>query len=115
MNVTRWVLVLLLLLCVGGAGDAGAQVRGMGRINGVVLDDGGAPLDGVKFRTATAGGDAIECASDTKGKWTLVGIGRGDWTVTVQKPGFTPKRLKVSVEREIDRSQEIKITLEKGA
>ena len=44
-----------------------------------------------------------------------MGIGRGEWLVTVQKPGFAPKRLKVNVEREIDRSQEIKITLAKGA
>ena len=62
----------------------------------------------------TVGGDAVESASDAKGKWVLAGIGRGEWLVTVLKPGFAAKRLKITVEREIDRSQEIKITLAKG-
>ena len=87
----------------------------MGRVNGFVLDESGAPIEGVKIKTATMSGDAIQCETDAKGKWTLVGIGRGDWHVTLAKPGFVGKRLKVSVEREIDRSQDIKITLAKGA
>jgi hypothetical protein len=114
MRSARYVLFVMVCLAVAAVA-AEAQVRGMGRINGVVVDDGGAPIDGVKVRTATAGGDVIECDTDAKGRWALGGIGRGDWAVTVLKPGFTAKRLKVTVEREIDRSQEIKITLAKGA
>jgi hypothetical protein len=114
MRSARYVLFVMVCLAVAAAA-AQAQVRGMGRINGVVVDDAGAPIDGVKVRTATVSGDVIECETDAKGRWALGGIGRGDWAVTVAKPGFTAKRLKVTVEREIDRSQEIKITLAKGA
>ncbi len=114
MRSARYVFFVIVLIAFAAVA-AQAQVRGMGRINGVVVDDTGAPIDGVKVRTATAGGDVIECDTDAKGRWALGGIGRGDWSVTVLKPGFTAKRLKVTVEREIDRSQEIKITLAKGA
>ena len=114
MTTFRVGIVLFALLALVAA-PADAQVRGLGRINGLVVDDGGAPVGAVKIRTATVGGDLIECESDAKGKWTLPGIGRGDWQVTVLKAGFAPKRLRVVVEREIDRSQEIKITLAKGA
>jgi hypothetical protein len=114
MSAFRVVVALVVLVGIMAV-PAQAQVRGLGRINGIIVDDAGAPVDAVKIRTATVGGDLIECESDAKGKWTLAGIGRGDWQVTVLKPGFTAKRLKVVVEREIDRSQEIKITLSKGA
>jgi len=108
---TACVIALVALLSVS---TADAQMRGMGRLTGVVVDDGGAPIDGVKLRTTTAGGDAVECETDAKGKWTLAGIGRGEWMVLVAKPGFAPKRLKVTVEREIERSQEIKVSLAKS-
>lgn len=113
MRTIRWTVVIIAVLMLG-IPAADAQVRGMGRINGIVVDDGGAPIEGVTFRTQTVGGDAVESASDAKGKWVLAGIGRGEWLVTVLKPGFAAKRLKITVEREIDRSQEIKITLAKG-
>lgn len=114
MKTLRWTFILVALFTLGIA-VADAQVRGMGRVNGTVVDDGGAPVDGVKIRTATAGGDLIECETDAKGKWTLVGIGRGEWQVTILKPGFAVKRLKVIIEREIERSQDIKVTLAKSA
>jgi hypothetical protein len=114
MKTMRWVLVAVAVLVVG-IPTADAQMRGIGRINGFVVDDGGAPIEGVTVRTATSGGDLIEAQTDAKGKWTLPGIGRGEWLVTALKPGFTAKRLKVVVEREIDRTQDIKITLPKSA
>ena len=114
MKTIRWTVAVFAVLVIG-IPAADAQVRGMGRVNGFVLDEGGAPIEGVKIKTATLSGDAIECETDAKGKWTLAGIGRGDWLVTLTKTGFSAKRLKVSVEREIDRSQDIKINLAKGA
>jgi hypothetical protein len=114
MKVMRWAFVVLAVLSLG-VSTADAQVRGIGRIVGFVVDDGGAPIEGVKIRTATVGGDLIEVDSDAKGKWTLAGVGKGEWMVTVMKPGFTPKRLKVVIERELDRSQDIKVTMSKGA
>jgi hypothetical protein len=113
MKRIRWTLLIVIVFVVN-AGPTYAQQRGMGRVVGVIVDDGGAPIDGATLRTATAGGDPIEAATDAKGRWILAGIGRGDWQITVLKPGFVAKRLKLSVERELERSQEIKITLTKA-
>jgi hypothetical protein len=113
MKTFRW-LGLVMAVFVVCAGPAQAQVRGMGRIVGVIVDDGGASVDGATLRTATASGDVIETTSDAKGRWLLVGIGRGDWQLTVLKPGFVAKRLRLTVERELERSQEIKITMTKA-
>lgn len=112
---TSWWVTAAVAIVLMAAVPATAQVRGMGRINGVVVDEAGEPMEGVTIRTATGGGDQIESHTDAKGKWTLTGIGRGEWHVLVVKPGYGAKKLKVIVEREIDRSQDIKITLAKGA
>ncbi len=112
---TSWWVTAVVAVVLMTAVAATAQVRGLGRINGTVVDDAGEPMEGVKIRTMTGGGDQIECDTDAKGKWTLVGIGKGEWHVLVVKPGYGAKKLKVIVEREIDRSQDIKITLSKGA
>ncbi len=114
MKAARWMCIVLVILAVGTS-VADAQVRGMGRVNGTVVDEGGAPVSGAKVSTATASGDPVACETDAKGKWTLTGIGRGEWQVSLAKAGFATKRLKVVIEREIERSQDIKVTLVKGA
>jgi len=105
--------VLAIMAMVAAAGHA--QSRGMGRVTGTVVDEGGAPVADVEIKTATAAGTALECKSDGSGKWVLGGIGRGEWTISFTKAGFSTKRIKAIVEREIDRSDPIKITLAKGA
>lgn len=114
MRVSTWACIVLAIV-IAGTSVADAQVRGLGRVNGTVTDESGAAVEGAKVRTATAFGDVIECETDAKGKWALAGIGRGEWLVSLAKTGFTTKRLKVVIEREIERSQDIKITLVKGA
>jgi hypothetical protein len=87
----------------------------LGRVTGTVVDESGAPIADVKIKTATSSGTAIECDSDSSGKWTLGGIGRGEWMISFTKAGFEIKRIKAIIEREIDRSEPVKITLKKGA
>ena len=112
---TGRIVLLMVVVVACAATMAFAQARGLGKIAGVVVDESGAPIAGVEIKTATSGGTPVECVSDASGKWTLVGIGRGDWVVTFAKAGYTPKRIKAIVEREIDRSDPIKITLAKAA
>jgi hypothetical protein len=113
MRSARIVLMVLAIAAMAVAvGDA--QSRGMGRVTGTVVDEAGAPVADVEVKTATAAGTVIECKSDATGKWTLSGIGRGEWHVSFTKTGFATKRIKAIVEREIERSEPIKITLAKG-
>ena len=91
-----------------------AQVKGMGRLNGKVTDDGGSPVDGVAIKLRQ-GTDVIESKTDAKGDWVLAGVARGNWMVTFEKEGFPTKVVKVLVEKELMRTDPIKITMKKGA
>jgi hypothetical protein len=114
MRVAHVVWVAVAIVAVSASAGL-AQSRGLGRVTGVVLDDSGAPVANVEIKTTTLGGNAIQCQSDAKGKWTLGGVGRGEWIVSFTKAGFETKRIKAIIEREIDRSEPVKITLKKGA
>lgn len=91
-----------------------AQVKGMGRLNGKVTDDGGTPVDGVSIKLRQ-GTDVIEAKTDPKGDWVLAGVARGNWMLSFEKDGFPTKVVKVLVEKELMRTDPIKITLKKGA
>ena len=75
------------------AGLAMAQAgRGTARMNGIVLDPGGKPVVGAKV-TATftqAGGSTFETTTDKKGEFVFMGVGTGNWDVTVNAKGYQP-------------------------
>lgn len=91
-----------------------AQIRGMGRLNGNVTEDGGGPIDGVSIKLRQGTG-IIQGETDLKGNWTLAGVARGEWMVTFEKQGFSTKILKVLVEKELMRTIPIRLTMKKGA
>jgi hypothetical protein len=106
-------LVLLLLATVAGGQMAG-QLRGMGRIEGTVTDEGGAPLTDVAVKATLPGTTgSIDGTSDAKGKWMLGGMGRGDWDVVFEKGGFAPRRAKVSLQVELARVPPIAVVMKK--
>ena len=91
-----------------------AQVRGLGRLNGMVVDESGAPVEGVSISTKTALGLAIDAKTDAKGNWVVPGLGKGLWEVDFVKDGFTKVKAKVTIDKELMRTEPIKITLKKG-
>lgn len=93
---------------------ADAQLRGLGRLNGVVVDQSGAPVEGVTIQTKTVLGMAIDAKTDAKGNWVVPGLGKGLWEVDFTKDGFTKLKAKVTIDKELMRSEPIKITLKKG-
>jgi hypothetical protein len=109
-----WMAVILGLLVV--AGDATqAQMRGLGRINGSIADDAGTPVGDAVVKITFTDGSKIEGKSDAKGNWALAGLGRGEFPVSFEKNGFEVKRVKVVIEKELAKTQPIKITMKKGA
>jgi len=112
----RWQMVGFMMavsLCAT-AETGSAQTRGMGRINGVVMEaDGNTAVGDVAVKTTTSAGTAIEGKTDAKGTWMLPGIGKGVWTVEFKKDGYVLLKAKVTVEQESLRSEPIKLTLKK--
>jgi tetratricopeptide (TPR) repeat protein len=82
------VLLFAALFTAGIAHQAAAQV---GRVNGVVKDDGDQPLKGA---TVTADnpniGQSLTATTDDKGRFTMIGLRAGTWRFYAQAPGFAP-------------------------
>jgi len=82
------ILFLTALFIAGLAHQAAAQV---GRVNGVVKDEGGQPLKGA---TVTADnqniGQSLTATTDDKGRFTMIGLRAGTWRFFAQAPGFAP-------------------------
>lgn len=112
MGLLKRIAIVAALLAVAGVAPQ-AQMRGLGRITGVVQDEGGNPLEGVTVKAPYPGG-TLDSKSDAAGKWAVVGVGKGEWKVDLQKDGFATQRLKVVLERELDRTQTIKVTMKKS-
>ena len=110
------LLVLGLAVCAAQVvvpAVADAQVRGLGRLNGVCVDESGTPIAGVTIQTRTGLGLAIDAKTDAKGNWVVAGLGKGLWEVDFAKDGFSKVKAKVTIEKELMRSDVIKITLKK--
>ena len=93
-----------------------AQFHGLGQIRGTVRDDTGAPLKSVNIRaTLPAEEGAIEITSDEKGTWVVSGMGKGEWRVTFQTPGYNVVAAKVTLAAELERIPPITVVLKKIA
>lgn len=107
------VVFALLFSCA-----AQAQVwRGMGRVGGKVVDEGGSPIAGVTVRALlpSAGNVGPEPAvSNKKGEWSIGGIARGDWALDFVKEGYETRSVTVSVS-EFARLPPMEVALTKAA
>ena len=98
----------------GAVAPVDAQVRGLGRLNGVVLDGSGSPVGDVTIETKTMDGVAIKATSSADGKWIVAGLGKGIWEVDFVKDGFVRVKAKVTIATELARTEPIKITMKKA-
>ncbi len=72
--------------------SAGAQV-GLGRISGVVKDDTGVPIRGalVTAHNPDAAPTTFTTTTDEKGRFAILGLRRGVWTIAAKAPGYEPQ------------------------
>lgn len=111
----RKVLLAVVVVVLGFGTAADAQLRGMGRIQGTVVDETGAPLTDVVIKATLPGSaGSLDATSDKKGEWSFGGMGRGDWDVVFEKPGYAPRRAKVSLQVELARIPPIAVTMKKS-
>jgi len=107
------VVVTILL----SAGLALAQAgRGKARISGTVLDGAGNPVPGAKVVAVFEQEEAssFDAVAGRDGKWAIIGIGTGNWTITASAKGYLPVSVSVSV-KQLERNAAINITLDKKA
>ena len=105
--------VLTALSIVAFAGVAVAQI---GRVGGTVKDEAGQPVNRatVTAENPTASPSSLTATTDDKGRFSIIGLKTGQWTFTVQAPGFAPESGKMSVQTIGAPNPPLTFTLKKG-
>lgn len=110
--VKKAIGLAAILLLIAGA-TASGQWRGLGRAHGKVVDESGAPMADVTVRADLLGRGGTTLKTNEKGEWTLSGIAKGDWSITIAKDGMETVKTKVAVQ-EMAVSSPIKTTMKKA-
>lgn len=91
---------------------ANAQLRGLGFVQGKIVDDKGAPLPDVTFSATLPGAEGqLTAHSNERGEWKIVGMARGEWNITFEKAGYAKGRAKVILEVELSRIPPVTIKM----
>jgi Flp pilus assembly protein TadD len=107
----RGFLAALLVTFIAGA--AAAQT---GRVGGVVKDEAGQPIKGatITAENPEASPSSFTATTDDKGRFSIIGLKRGQWTFTAQAPGFAPEAGKMMVQTLGTPNPPLTFTLRKG-
>jgi len=90
--------------------------KGLGRMEGRVLDPDGKPLPDVTVKLnlpSRGGGTTIK--TDKKGHWAIGGIASGAWQIDLEAPGYAAKKVSVTLPTEASRLAPIEVKLDKAA
>src|SRR5512139_1227888 len=105
----KYAAVAAILLL--SAGPALSQAgRGIARLGGSVRDREGKPVPGAQVTIVfeKPGGTTFEATTDKRGEWAILGIGTGNWLITVKAAGYEPAASTVYV-RQLDKNPKVAI------
>jgi len=92
------VCVVLLFLAIWPTGLFSQEGRGQGRLAGIVVDEAGNPLEGVKITLRYERfANVLTATSNINGQWGFIGLGRGVITLTLEKEGYAESVLPLQV------------------
>src|SRR3989441_6946626 len=114
MAAHRYVLVAAALALSAPA--VAQDWKGLGRMEGRVLDPDGKPLPDVTVKLnlpSRGGGTTIK--TDKKGHWAIGGIASGAWQIDLEAPGYAVKKVSITLPTEASRLAPIEVRLEKTA
>ena len=89
--------------------------KGMGRLEGKVFDEKGAPIAGASVKLARASdGGGTTLKTDKKGRWAIAGIASGTWNADIEASGYVPKKISMDLPSEAARLAPLEVRLEKA-
>ncbi len=99
MKKTALYLSVSLLALLVAATASAQGWRGVGRLQGVVLDQDGKPIKGAKVMLVSvkSGNGPEPIITNAKGQWTAGGLINGQWHVDVEAEGFLPRKTNAQV------------------
>lgn len=87
--------------------------KGQGRIPGIVYDEQGKPLEGVKVKVfCPQYNGGFEVMTDKDGKWTGAWMRTGSWNLDFEKIGYMPVRKSFQMNQFV-RNKELEVTMKK--
>lgn len=103
--------VIILLTAGLAIGQAG---RGVARMGGDVVDKDGKSVEGAKVTIVfdQPGGSTFETTTNKKGEWAFMGVGTGNWQITVNAKGYMPLTVSTYV-RQLEKNPKVTLKLEK--
>jgi tetratricopeptide (TPR) repeat protein len=110
------VRMMPVLLVFALTASARAQDwKGIGRMEGRVLDEAGQPLEGVNVKAALPEREGeTTLKTDKKGRWVLGGIAAGAWNLDFQLDGYVTKQVSVKLVAESSRLAPLEVKLAKA-
>src|SRR5436190_21481773 len=91
----RLTLFIAVILAITLTTAATAQVRGHGRLQGIVVDkDSGKPVEGAVVTVGLPSGNTppIVVKTDAKGHWGALGLTGGLWNIDIVAQGYQTTR-----------------------
>ena len=79
------------------SGVAAAQT---GRVGGVIKDETDQPIKGATIRAENpdSSPNSFTAVTDEKGRFSIIGLRKGDWNFTVEAAGFAPQSRRIGVQ-----------------
>jgi tetratricopeptide (TPR) repeat protein len=118
MNKTTFrAIFILAFIGILASGLAYAQAgRGVGRLAGSVVDGSGNPLEGAKLQLVFSQNENLkfEAVSSKKGEWAFLGLGTGNWFLTVFLAGHDPINQTLYVSQ-LSANPKVTVTLKKSS
>jgi len=83
-------LTMALFFCFHSASPQAG--RGKARLNGLILDEQGNPVVSAKVEIVLLQTEHVqrETTTDKKGEWVFIGLGSGNWQISVSAQGYIP-------------------------
>jgi tetratricopeptide (TPR) repeat protein len=98
-SVLAFAVVIAFATLILPAPAAAQDWKGKGRIEGRVADQDGKPIEGatVKIQVPDHPEQGTEIKTDSKGRWTYLGLRGGEWKVIIEKLGYVTGETIISV------------------
>jgi tetratricopeptide (TPR) repeat protein len=114
VTMKKKVLIAGLLAVFAASFFVAAQDwKGKGRLGGLVLDQSGAPVEGVRVKLfSLKAQEGIEVKTDKSGRWMAAWIRSGGWNLDFEKVGYAPKKIVVEIS-ENKKNPDIEMKLDK--
>lgn len=118
MKTKKFSLFFLLTLSLLIASpDVFAQAgRGKARLNGLISDEEGKPIASAKVVLELLQTEPVqrEAITDKDGEWVFIGLGSGNWRITVTAEGYIPNSTTIFVSQ-LEKNPKVVLKLKKPA